>query len=74
MDIALYPHNRRAYDAAVRLLEAYGRAAVIHPTGTGKSYVAFALIEANPQKQFLWQSSSDYIFKTSSGTGPTICG
>lgn len=64
MGLALFPHNQRAYEAAVALLNEKGRAAVIHPTGTGKSYVAFRLIAENPTAQTLWLSPSEYIFKT----------
>ena len=41
--IALWEHNKTAYEAACRLLDTAGKAAVIHPTGTGKSYLGFAL-------------------------------
>ena len=37
MGIELYKHNAEAYSRAVRLLENTGRAAVIHPSGTGKT-------------------------------------
>ena len=42
----------------------YGKAAIVHPTGTGKSYIAFKLIEDNPEKVVIWLSPSEYIFKT----------
>ncbi len=42
----------------------YGKAAVVHPTGTGKSYIAFKLIEDHPDAAFLWLSPSEYIFRT----------
>lgn len=64
MPFKLYPHNQRAYAAAVSLLAKSGRAAVIHPTGTGKSYIAFKFIEDHPEAQFLWLSPSEYIFRT----------
>lgn len=64
MPIKLYAHNQKAYAAAASLLARTGKAAVIHPTGTGKSYIAFKLIEDNPTAQFLWLSPSEYIFKT----------
>lgn len=38
-------HNESAYQAAIEMMEQYGKAAVIHPTGTGKSYIAFKLTE-----------------------------
>ena len=47
------------------MMEQYGKAAIVHPTGTGKSYIAFKLIEDNPEKVVIWLSPSEYIFKTS---------
>ena len=40
MAIALFEHNRIAYEAAVSLLNETGKAAIVHPTGTGKSFIA----------------------------------
>lgn len=45
------------------MLESHRRAAVIHPTGTGKSFLAFQLIEDHPDARFLWLSPNDYIFE-----------
>ena len=39
-------------------------AAVIHPTGTGKSLIAFKLAEEHPSEKFLWLSPSEYIYQT----------
>ena len=64
MVLHLFEHNARAYQAAAAMLEQYGKAAVVHPTGTGKSYIAFRLIEDHPDAAFLWLSPSEYIFKT----------
>lgn len=64
MALQLYEHNTKAYNAVVEMLLRYGKAAVIHPTGTGKSYIAFKLIEDNPDATVLWLSPSEYIFKT----------
>ena len=33
--IDLYEHNRVAYEKAERMLQEEGKAAIIHPTGTG---------------------------------------
>lgn len=63
MSVALYPHQEQAYKAASRMLAEHGRAAVIHPTGTGKSYIAFKLIENHPNAVFLWLAPSEYIFR-----------
>ena len=62
--LRLFEHNEKAYKSAVRMMEQYGKAAIVHPTGTGKSYIAFKLIEDNPEKVVIWLSPSKYIFKT----------
>ena len=62
--LRLFEHNEKAYRAAVRMMNQYGKAAIVHPTGTGKSYIAFKLIEDNPEKVVIWLSPSEYIFKT----------
>ena len=64
MALQLFEHNTRAYQAVVKMLARYGKAAVVHPTGTGKSYIAFKLIEDHPDAAVLWLSPSEYIFKT----------
>ena len=40
MALRLFEHNEKAYRAAIRMMEQYGKAAIVHPTGTGKSYIA----------------------------------
>ena len=60
----LYKHNQKAYKAAVSLMDRTGRAAVIHPTGTGKSFIAFQLCIDNAEKTICWLSPSEYIFRT----------
>lgn len=64
MAIQLFEHNQKAYQAAEEMLERCGKAAVVHPTGTGKSFIAFKLVEAHPEASFLWLSPSAYIFRT----------
>lgn len=64
MAVQLFEHNQRAYAAVEAMLSSTRKAAVIHPTGTGKSYIAFRLIEAHAEARFLWLSPSEYIFKT----------
>ena len=64
MAFRLFEHNARAYKAAQTEMERYGKAAIIHPTGTGKSYIAFKLIADHPDAVVLWISPSEYIFKT----------
>ena len=62
--LELFAHNRAAYDAAAKLLASVGKAAVIHPTGTGKSFIAFQLVADHPGENILWLSPSEYIFAT----------
>ena len=62
--LRLFEHNEKAYHAAVRMMNQYGKAAIVYPTGTGKSYIAFKLIEDNLDKVVIWLSPSEYIFKT----------
>lgn len=64
MAIELFQHNMQAYDAALSMLDDVGKAAIIHPTGTGKSFIGFKLCEEHPQKTICWLSPSEYIFKT----------
>ena len=64
MGIELYEHNRIAYESALSMLAETGRAAIVHPTGTGKSFIGFKLCEDNPDKKVLWLAPSEYIFKT----------
>ncbi len=59
----LFPHNQRAYGMVCRLLKDRGKAAVVHPTGTGKSFIAFRLVLDNPGATFFWLSPSEYIFR-----------
>lgn len=62
--IKLFEHNETAYISAVRMLKETGKAAVIHPTGTGKSFIAFKLCYDNADKKICWLSPGEYIFKT----------
>ena len=64
MSISLFPHNQKAYDSLLEMLETERRACIIHPTGTGKSFIGFKYCEDHPEKSVLWLSPSEYIFKT----------
>lgn len=64
MGIELYPHNQEAYRSLRKMLAVTGKAAVVHPTGTGKSFIGFKFCEDNPHKRVLWLSPSEYIFRT----------
>lgn len=60
--IQLYPHNQAALECLTATLEEAPMAAVIQPTGTGKSFVALAFIEGHSDARFLYLSPSTYIF------------
>ena len=64
MSTALYRHNHIAYEAACSMMRRSGKAAVIHPTGTGKSFIAFRLCEDHLSETICWLSPSEYIFHT----------
>lgn len=64
MSTFLFEHNQTAYESACEMLLATGKAAIIHPTGTGKSFIGFKLCEDNPDKRVCRLSPSEYIFKT----------
>lgn len=54
MSMTLNPVNEAAFQKAVQSLETLNRAAVFHPTGTGKSCIAWKVVGAHPQTTFFW--------------------
>lgn len=64
MGVILFEHNRVAYEAALALMKRKKKAAVIHPTGTGKSFLAFQLCGDHPDQTVCWLSPSEYIYHT----------
>ena len=54
MSMTLNPVNEAAFQKAVQSLETLNRATVFHPTGTGKSCIAWKVVEAHPQTTFFW--------------------
>ena len=62
MPISLFKHNAQAYEAALEMPIDTGKAAIIHPTGTGKSFIGFKLCEDNPEKLVCWFSPPRNIF------------
>ena len=54
MPISLNQINAEAYQKVVTALEQNGKAAVAHPTGTGKSCIAWQLVKDHPQAAFIW--------------------
>lgn len=51
MSVSLFKHNEEAYKSVISLLDKCNKTAVIHPTGTGKSFIDFKLCEDNPNKR-----------------------
>ena len=64
MGLTLFKHNMDAYMAALSMLDETGKSAIIHPTGTGKSFIGFKLCEDHPESRICWLSPSEYIFQT----------
>ena len=64
MAVTLYTHNQMAYDSVVDMLEENRKACVIHPTGTGKSFIGLRYAADHPTETICWLSPSEYIFKT----------
>ena len=64
MSVKLFQHNNDAYNSALEMLSVANKAAIIHPTGTGKSFIGFKLCEENKDKIVCWLSPSEYIFET----------
>ena len=60
MGISLFHHNREAYEAALFLLSEKIKAAIIHPTGTGKYFIGFKLSEDFPDS-VIFRSASKSI-------------
>lgn len=54
MSMTLNPVNEASFQKAVQSLETLNRTAVFHPTGTGKSCIAWKVVEAHPQTTFFW--------------------
>lgn len=64
MSLNLFLHNQQAYEAAMHLMKEEGKAAIVHPTGTGKSFIAFQVAIEHPDKNILWLAPSEYIYQT----------
>lgn len=60
-DLQLYPHNEKAYRKLLDMLAKTKRACIIHPTGTGKAFVAYRYAFDHPRERILWMSPSVYI-------------
>ena len=56
--IELYDHNKEAYEKTINMLDKEKRCCIIHPTGTGKSYIALKWLYENRDKKSLFVTSS----------------
>ncbi len=66
MKIELYSHNAVVFEKVKAMMKQTGKAAIIHPTGTGKSYIAFAFAEENPDAHIIWLAPNECIYLTQS--------
>lgn len=64
MAVQLFRHNEEAYERVEQMLSEKRRAAVIHPTGTGKSFIALKYCQEHPDEKICWLSPSEYIFRS----------
>lgn len=62
--ISLFPHNESAYRSVALMFEKQNKSAIVHPTGTGKSFIAFKFCEDHPDSAVCRLSPSEYIFRT----------
>lgn len=53
----IYKHNLEAYEKVKELFKTENRCCVVHPTGTGKSYIALQLIQDNINASILYITS-----------------
>ena len=58
MSISLKPHNIVTYQKVTEKLNETKRTAVVHPTGTGKMYIALKLLEENKTKKAIYIAPS----------------
>lgn len=61
MSFELKPHNEQAYNNTTEMYKKSNLVAIIHATGTGKTYIGGKLIEDNPDKKFLYLSPTNII-------------
>jgi len=61
MSISLKPHNVETYQKVTDRFKESNKVAVIHPTGTGKMYLALKLLEENKEKKLIYIAPSNPI-------------
>ena len=52
MSIKLFEHNQSAYESVLEMLSDECKAAVVHPTGIGKSYIGFKPVSSSLKRLF----------------------
>lgn len=73
MENFLFEHNRIAYENVLNMFETEDRVAVVHPTGTGKSFIGFQLCLDKKDSKICWLSPSEYIFNTQIENFSKVC-
>jgi hypothetical protein len=58
----LFPHNKEAYESAVKLFKQENRVCIIRPTGTGKSVIIAEFVNQYPTKRHLLLAPGTHIF------------
>lgn len=61
MPISLKPHNIETYKKVIDKMKESNRVAVIHPTGTGKMFIALKYLEENKNKKAIYLAPSNAI-------------
>ena len=61
MGLNLYEHHEKTYKSAVAMMQQYGKATIVHPTGTGKSHITFKLIETHYKAIILYLPIHEYL-------------
>lgn len=69
MGMELFSHNQQAYEDIISMLAGTGKAAVIHRTGTGKSFNAFNYV-GNTRKR---RSAGSHLRNIFLGRRGRIC-
>ncbi len=62
MGVELFKHNAMAYEKVKEMLADENKAAVVHPTGTGKTYIALKWIEKSTGKT-IYVAPTNHILK-----------
>ena len=65
--ISLFYHNETTYEAAEEMLAETDKAAIMYPTGTGKSFIGFRLCGTHADASVCRLSPSSCIFEAQIG-------